>query len=271
MSEISKHPLENDATLAEKMKTATFEELKQHLADALVTSGHAQRDAYDSSILLPVENPTPTAHRYAQAIEIGGVKKLFEGDSELDVTRQVNTYMREQFSTATPEQARDASGRFTAHDTAAQAAQADEAEILRQSDLKLRLMRGEVSVDQAMGEYLQAQGLSVSELKRASEQSFASGWESATAQFQARHPDYVGGTDNLAEFSRTLQALNLVNNPSLSSLEAAFADMVRRNAYYENPEVTAYQEQQDRLANAKTPDEIREALGRGSSSLFGGR
>jgi hypothetical protein len=213
-----------------------------------------------------VDNPAPTSQRHEQTIDIGGVKKTFSGSDELDVTRQVNAYMREQFSQPAATPARDAAtGRFT---SAADQAQLDEAELLRQGDLKLRIMRGETSVDDAVGEYLTARGIDPEALRRVSEQASISKWETAVTQFQQRHPDYVGGTDNLAEFQRTIQALNLFDSPSVESIEAAFADMQKRNAYYQNRELTAQQEQTDRIKNATSAEEVRSALGARDSSFW---
>jgi hypothetical protein len=54
----------------------------------------------------------------------------------------------------------------------------------------------------------------------------------------------------------------------VESIEAAFADMQKRNAYYQNRELTAQQEQTDRIKNATSAEEVRSALGARDSSFW---
>jgi hypothetical protein len=236
------------------------DEIKSYLARVAVDQNLCTRDRFSPDVLIPVE-PGTTAKRFAQTVEVVGVgKKIFEGDSELDVTRQVNDFLRTQFSQpATPqtEQPRGNDGRFVS---------AEEA----QADLRLRIMRGETTIDQAVGEYLQAQGIPIEDLQATvqakANQRVAQSWEAATEEFlKTAGQDWPGGPRNLALMSDVLTKMDCIDEPSVENLAAAYKWLKDNNRLVANEEV----ELQKRIESAKSPEELRAALGRGSSSLFG--
>lgn len=263
MSDISPSVLgegeELSPELREKLETASPEEMKKMFADELIRIGAARRDIYNPDILIPVQQPTPK--RFAEAVTVNGQKVIVEGEDELAVAKKANELYR-QAAGSEPQQTEQPRhpnmGRFSATP-----AVSDEDKAYYDMQVRTGLISAAQYLEKtnAVGEYLQRQGVSVESLKEVSDQRFTQSWASATEQFKARHPDYVGGDGNLQEFGRTLQDLNLIDNPSVESLETAFADMVRRNAYYENPELNAVQEIHQKISEAQTYQELTQALG----------
>jgi hypothetical protein len=245
----------------------TADEIKALYAEKAVRDGLVTRDFYDPSVLLPTDTAAPT--KFAKSITGEGGKKLFfEGDSELDVEQRITAYLREQTRPSEtkpelqPETSRDEHGRFTRVD-----------DPVAKAELELKFKRGEITTadylaeSSAVDDYLKSQGVSLDDLKKVANDGYTADWEVATREFLERHPDWQGGEAAVQETGRTLQALHLENSPSLESLESAYADMVRRNAVPENPELNAQREIHERISSANSVEEIRSA----ASSLFGRR
>jgi hypothetical protein len=256
-----------DPAFEEAIKNASStEQLKALLADRTVSAGLATRDRYSPDVLIPTGAATaPTPTRFGKTVEIAGKKLIFEGDSELEVERAIGDYFRALQPAETTEparQPRNEAGQFTRSD-----------DPVAKAELDLKFKRGEIDTatylaeSGAFDQYLASQGISLNDVKKVAEQSYVADWKSATNQFLETHPEWKGGAPNRDEIGRTLQSLGLDGKPSVESLEAAYADMLRRNAVHENPEVTAQQELHSRFANARDFSEIK-SIG---SSLFGRR
>ncbi len=102
-----------DATIEEKIRNASSEEIKEIFHQAAVDQGLVTRDYYSPDVLLPVEGAT--AQRYAKAVVVDGVKHIIEADSELALEKSVGEFLRAQLTQQTQQtqQTRDnATGRF---------------------------------------------------------------------------------------------------------------------------------------------------------------
>jgi hypothetical protein len=251
-----------DAALEEKLKGASFEEIKAHLANAAVEQRLVVPDAYDASILLPVEQGT-APQKFAKAVIVNGVKHIIEGNSELELEKAESAFYRKQFEqppVTHSEQPCSDHGRSVSDEDAA-----------AQADLRLRIMRGETTVDQAVGEYLQAKGIPLEDLKASvaekQNQRLAQSWEQSVEEFlkSPAGQDWPGGQENLKRIGQVLESNNLTDaEDKVAALAQAYEYLKSTNRLVANEEV----EMHTRIANAKTPEEIRAALGRGSSTLW---
>jgi hypothetical protein len=148
-------------------------------------------------------------------------------------------------------------------------------DIAAKVELELRFKRGDIDAatylaeSGAIDQYLASQGITLQDLKQNADKNYEANWEASTTTFLSRHPEWVGGQENLQRMGETLSSLGLTDSPSVESLEAAYAELRSQNRIAENPEVRAARDQDERIANARTPEELRAALGRGSASLFG--
>jgi len=196
MSEISKSALGESlgAEFEKKIANADFETIKVLMAQRAVASGLVQRDAYDPTVLIPTDRAA-APQRFAKTLEVAGKTLIFEGDSELQVERNIGDYFRalaprEPAETPKPAtQLRDEQGQFlSAEDAAAKA------------ELELRFKRGDIDTATYLAEsgavdaYLQSQGVSLDDLREVSTQKFTANWVSATQAFLERHPDWQGAT-----------------------------------------------------------------------------
>lgn len=267
MSDISPSSIRTDAALEEALKNAaTPDEMKAVLADAAIRQGLVTRDYYDPSVLL-VNERAAAPIRVTKSIVVDGKELLFEGADDAEVDHIMLEFMRGHTrpveTEVQPEVARDERGRFTsAEDAAAKA------------ELELQFKRGDIStadyLDQsgAIDSYLENQGISIDDVKKVSTQAYEQSWESATREFLERHAnDWQGGEAALKAMGDTILSLHLDNQPNVDSLEAAYRDLVRRNAVPENHELNATRERHERIANASSVEEIRSALG-SRGSLF---
>jgi hypothetical protein len=244
----------------------TADEIKALYAEKAVREGLVVRDIYDPSVLL-VNDRVAAPTKFGKSITVDGKQIIFEGDNEADIEARITAYLQSQkrpaeTQTEVQETPRDERGRFVS-----------EEDVCAKAELELKFKRGELSTEDylaqsgAFDKYLASQGVTMDSLRKVANDGYKADWKSATAEFLERHPEWEGGAANLQEASKTLEALHLDDSPSLESLETAYADMQRRNAVAENPELTALREIHERMANANSVEEIR-SIG---SSLFGRR
>jgi hypothetical protein len=244
--------------------------VQQILRQAAIDQKIVTPDAYDPNVLLEVE-PGSQPRAYAKRITVNGVTHLIEGSSETDLLAKENAFFKEQFTATTQqhEQPRDA----------ADAAKAAQDELFRRSELELKFKRGELSAADyleqsgAVAEYLEKAGVPLEDLQASVEEKqntrMRQSWEEATEAFlnSPEGQDWPGGEENLTRIGNLLQKMDATEEPSVENLAIAYKWLRDNNQIVPNPET----ETQSKIASAKTPQEIREALGRGSSSLFGGR
>jgi hypothetical protein len=264
-----------DAELEAALKNASHDQIKSIMADAAVRQGLATRDFYDPSIILPTEG-TAAPQKFARAVVINGVKHVVEANSPVELEKAEAALYRQALTPTETQQPRDSVGKFVSQEDANKTAQD---ELFRRSELELRFKRGELSAADyleqsgAIETFLANQGISIEDLQATTEEKQATkirqSWEEATEAFlnSPEGQDWPGGQDNLTRIGNLLQKMDATEEPSVENLAIAYKWLRDNNQLVPNPET----ETQSKIANARTPQEIREALGRGSSSLFGGR
>lgn len=272
MSDISPSSLKLTPELEEALKNASHEEMKSILANATVAQGLATRDIYDSSVLIPTNTPQP--RRFAESITVGSVKRIFEGDSEGEVKREINEYLRQQLTPTTEsrtEVARDENtGRFV---SPTEKSRADENTVNR-IELELKFKRGDISTADyleqsgAIEQHLESRGISIEDLKASVEekniQRFTHSWASATQDFlnSPEGSSWPGGQENMKTVSEIIQQMGAIDaEDKVAAIATAYKYMQQNGMVGENRELNA----QTRIREAKTVEEIRAA----ASSLFG--
>jgi hypothetical protein len=260
-----------DAALEEQIHDATnVEQLKAILREQALAQHLYVPDQLNSSVLHEVDPGTP--RRFAKTVEIGGIKKTFEGDSELEVEREYGAFLKETFSqpVETTEQPRNERGQFTAEQGKIDEAQ--QLEALAKAELELKFKRGEMSTDDyltasgAIERHLAEQGVDMEALRDASASKLRQSWEEATQEFQQTEEGrrWVGGKSNFERLGKLLIEMGASEYPNVENLRRA-AEYLRTNDLLEsNPELEAV----DKIQNANSAEEIRAALGR-DSSFFG--
>jgi hypothetical protein len=252
------------------------EQIKELMHQEELSRGLIKLD-WDESFRIPVETPQPTG--LARSVTIAGKSFVIEGKTELELEQNQTALYRRVFAepAAGTEQPRDpASGQFraTADQERAAAASVDAA---AKVELDLKFKRGEISAAEyieqsgAVKDYLAKEGVSIDALKTAVDQtqtaSYEQSWAQATEQFLASS-DWPGGTENQKRLGETLIAMGATKEPSVKTLRRAYDHLKKNNLLVENAELT----REKRLAEAKTPAEIREILDyRGPSGIWGGR
>jgi hypothetical protein len=200
-----------DAALEEQIHDATnVEQLKAILREQALAQHLYVPDQLNSSVLHEVDPGTP--HRFAKTVEIGGIKKTFEGDSELEVEREYGAFLKETFSqpVETTEQARNEHGQFVAEQ--AKLDEAAQLEILRRNEIELKFKRGEIDSSTmlretgAIEQYLNDQGIDMAALQDASANKLRQSWEAATEEFQQTEEGrrWPGGQSNFRKLGEVL-------------------------------------------------------------------
>lgn len=268
------------------LASAQFEDIKDIFTQAALDQQLVVRDEMNPTILLETTLASAAPKRFAKTIVINGVNHILEADSEVALARSENDLLRATFSepgatAQQTEQPRDAAGRFT-FQTKPTLADPD-LEAIRIAELELKFKRGELSPGEyltqsgVIEQYLESQGISVHDLKTASETAYRTNWESATETFLARHPEWQGGEDAVRVIGETVFALGLQGKPDVESLEAAYAELQRTNGVPSNPALEASKEADTRyqreVSEATTLEEIRSANHRrlgvtGASGVF---
>jgi hypothetical protein len=224
----------------------TAAEISELMKNRTVSMGLVKRDLYSPDVLIPVE-PGTQPRAFAKTVVINGVKHILESSvSEADLLAQENGLMRQIFqpdATETHDQTRDDRGRFTVDDPTARI----------ESDLVTRSLR--------------EQGIDPDALREFSAQREQNSWASAVEEFKAQHTDWIGGEEN-----KNLIGQIIIENPDvfggltpLESLEKAYQHAVKEGLLVETPEEIARQ----KISEATSVEQIREALGSRSSSMFG--
>ena len=103
-------------SIEEKVAAATSQaEIQEIFHKAAIDQKLVIPDIYDNTVLLPVELGTQP-RGFVQSIldPVTGKKVIFEGATELEVTKQANEFMRSHFTQPAATTPRDsATGRFT--------------------------------------------------------------------------------------------------------------------------------------------------------------
>lgn len=219
---------------------------------------------WDETIL----QPTKLAQSVGKTVEINGVLHEIIGPTEADVLAQETALYRAAMqpvaATTATEQSRDAAGRFVAAEQTpeeiAAEKQAAAAETARQADLSFQMKLGNISIDQ----YLEQSGAIEKHLAQREFRNNEAGWKSATDEFlrSDEGANWPGGDAALQRMGELLQANDLTEaTDKLQALKDAWA-FIQKSDY----ETAASKG----VADAKTPEELRAAVGyRGTAGLWG--
>ena len=141
----------------------------------------------------------------------------------------------------------------------------------RQADLRGQMIRGEISVDEyalqsgAMDRVWAAQDIDVNALRDISVQKYQQNWATATEEF-LQSSDWPGGEQNKKRLGEVLISMDAIDKPSVETLRKAFDFMKQHNMIVENAETV----QAQKIAQARTPEELKDAIGyRGNTALWG--
>jgi hypothetical protein len=256
-----------DASLEEKLQGATHEQIKELLKDAAVEQHLAVRE-WDESILTPTALAgAPRPQKFARAVIIDGHKHIVEADSGLALEKSVGDLYRSAMQPAattqqTTEQPRNERGQFVSAENVA-----------TKIELELAFKRGDITASDyiqrsgAVAEYLEKSGVPLEDLKASvADKQYERSWAEATQEFLAGPGnDWPGGSRNLEIAGLLIKENGLTGKPSVETLSKVWAFMKENNLAVKNPDPAAA----TAVASAKSVEEIREAFGGRSSSMFG--
>jgi hypothetical protein len=270
-----------NATLEEKLRGATHEEIKELLKEAAVSQSLAVRE-WDQSILTPTELAGTAPKQVGKVIVLNGVKHSLVAEDEAGLLAQENGLYRaalEQPVTTQQiiEPLRNERGQFV---SAEDADRANQLELVRRTELDLKFKRGEISaadfIEQsgAVQNYLEKAGVPMEDLRSAvqekSSQRFEQSWAQATEEFlhSPEGSDWIGGEENKNILGRLIAENQLIDQPSAATLAKIWNHMKENSLAVENAD-TSYQQE---LSEAQSPSEINAVnhkyFGGSGSGLF---
>jgi hypothetical protein len=260
-----------DASLEEQIHDATnVEQMKAILRAEALRQNLIVPDVINASVLHEVDVAAP--RRFAKTVEIGGIRKTFEGDSELEVEREYGAFLKETFSqpVETAEQRRNERGQFVSTAEQVKLDEAAQAELLRRNELELKFKRGEIATDDyltqsgAIERHLQDQGIDVDALREVSASKLKTSWEAATEEFQQTEEgrrwmaSFSFSQENFKKLGTVMIEMGCADSPNVENLRRAAEYLRTNNLVEENPEIAAI----DKISEANSVEAIREALGR---------
>jgi len=201
-----------------------------------------------------------------RTVEIGGREFTFRAPNESTLENQIET-AKTVAQELEAGQVRDDKGRFVAR--SAEAVDDGGAEVARQTELQLRMLRGQIDIKTylqesgAVASYLHDEGVPLEELRALAQHREASAneqeWKQATESFlNGPGGDWPGGAANQRILQNTLLALGLQDSEDkLGALVAAYEEMKRGGtifAYEQTaPGVKAAVE---KVVNEASPEEL---------------
>jgi len=263
VSDISPSAIKVTPALEEALKNADASQIATIMQQARLDQNLVRPD-WDPSFLIPVEQTATQPRRFAKTEEIAGKKIVFEGDSEIEVERQIGAAykvaatLQPTETQQTIEQPRNERGQFVA----AEQTVSDE----QKAALQLQFQLGQIDVET----YLDKSGAIEKHIERREQAARTTGWESATESFlqSAEGASWPGGSEALARIGQIIQDSGLVDTfDKLDALKQAYALMQQ-----EESEVTAREklsEASQRISEATSAEEIMEVLRPNGSGIFG--
>lgn len=204
-------------------------------ADAKAAADKAAADAAAAEAAKNTTTETP----FTRDVVIGGKTFMFEAASELELERMVNVALQTAASVGTREVEVDPA---VAAKSAADKATADAA---ARTELDLKFKRGEVSTTEyleqsgAFAEYMERQGVPLSELKAQVEQGrttqFQNSWSTATEKFlnSPGGSDWPGGDANKEILGLKLVELGLLDaEDKVAALTTAYNELKGRGVLH---------------------------------------
>jgi hypothetical protein len=238
------------------------DQMTEYFRNLAVEQGLATRDYYSPDALIPTVNPQPKS--FAKAVTINGKKFVLEAATEAELV-QAETELYRQLLSAAPAsetktveqtQARDESGRFVAQD--------DGTAVANDAELRLKMMRGEISVD----EYITQSGALDSYMREnfgldreaISGKKFEQDWATAVQQWLSGDGvEWPGGEANKKILTDIIAQNDLMGSEDkIEALNKAYQFARENNLLVPNPELEARRG----IAGANSPEEIRAAAHR---------
>lgn len=257
------------------------EEIREALHAAAIDAALVVPDAFDRTVLLPVDQPQPK--KFAKVVILDGEKHILESDSEQGLVNAELELMRAKFhpqanagQSQNQQQPRDAkNGQFLPRRDAADDAQrADEAEAVRLAELDLKFKRGEVSAAEyikqsgAVDDYLAAKGIDAEALAEASQRRESEAAEREVAKF-LETSDWPGGEANQETMGQILLENNLP--ATAESMCQVYKFMKGNNLVKPNEAVEREKELRERVQNAQSIEELKALYGSPAARQFGYR
>jgi len=153
-----------------------------------------------------------------------------------------------------------------AQPTAAEIEEDRVAEVLRQTELQLKMQRGEISIAKyinesgAVKDWLTSQGVDLEQLRQQAQvrdaEAYESAWTQATQKFlneSATGKLWPGGEQNQKLLQNAVLLLDLQDSPSVESLEAAFEQMKKDGTVFSHEQM---QSEILKSTNDMSPEEI---------------
>jgi hypothetical protein len=260
-----------DAALEEKLKGASFEEIKVYMAEQAVAQGLVERDQYDPAVLIPTERANAARQQFTKNVTIDGLNYNLVADNEHDLAiAETNLYrsaVNHHAAAIATEQPRNERGQFTATPSISDA---------EKDALSLQFSLGQITVQDylersgAVDSYLEKQGVSVDALRDVTSAKVEQSGDAIVQAFlNGPGQDWPGGDANLATASRLLSENSL--SLSVENLVAVYDHMREHNLVAETPATRARQQERElevQIADTKNPYELRSVL-QPSSGLFG--
>ena len=246
------------------LETASTEQIKEIFRDAAIKQHLVVPDIYNPQVLLPVE-PGMQPRSFAKSVTVNGVKHILEGATETELLQNETALYRRLFSepaSAGTEQPRDpATGQFRA---TAEQNNNSATQVERDAELRARILRGDATNDDLVEHYLQSRGIDPAALQKITTQAYQENWNAAVQDFLASS-DWPGSEANMRRLGDKLIEMGATDKPSVETLQRAYAELKKNNQLVENEEVA----REKKIASARTPEELREALGYQGNMLWG--
>jgi hypothetical protein len=234
------------------------------LSQGIVEKDPFDKDGTDWSTMHVIERPQPRA--FATVVTIDGVKHVLEAGTEQELLAKETELYRAALAApaATTEQPRNSAGQFVSQ------AEID-AEAARVAELAsvnpMHRIEAEL-VERALAN----QGISIATLREVEGMKFQNSWAEATAEFlRTAGADWPGG-ENMDVAAQLIAENGLEDKPSAETLAAVWNHMKDNNLTVENSAFAAEEAREKAIRDAKTPDELRAAVGYkdpSSSGLWG--
>ncbi len=260
-------PINVTPDMQKALETANAEQIKELMKQAAVDQRLVVRE-WDTSILTPVTQGT-APQKVGKVVVLNGVKHTLEAATEQELLAKENALYRSQLQPATTTTTRQ-----TVEQPPVNQANADQ-----KAALSLEFQMGRLTVDEylqqsgAIDSYLADQGIDMDSLREvaASQQTERTiqSWAEATEEFKnsSAGASWPGGEANRAKLGEILIEMGAEDSPNAENLRLAYQYMQENNLLVPNSEI----EVRDRIAEATSPAELREALGYNerSSGMFG--
>jgi hypothetical protein len=209
-----------------------------------IRDGYRVADPMNSDVLHEVDRSQMA--QVSASIKVNGKQYDFVGNSQADIDAQQAAILRNVFQSSEPARltttndsvARTADGRFARQEQEPSRTQGLD-DIT--NNLVLKSLQDSLGISP---DELQA---SVAQIQHTKKE--IGSWEQATIEFKNQHPDWRGGEHIVEAIGNKIAELGLQDKPSAKSIQLAYDSLVADASQYE------------RLQNAQTPQEIREALG----------